>query len=241
MDWQKIVIMFAKTAFIVSSATVGITAVGLILNWVLTVVIVTQYYSLALQSIADVGVAARTAIGAIIAILPIVPFVIIVVIHTIVFPYLYFTNAKSYAITKGLHYLFHENKSYIPQVFGYITYKLAERFEKVGFQNLNDSSVVNFIKESFKKMEDAPKSVRFLFNFLMKKIPFQETFVAIIQDIELKKENSEAIGNKLAERLTSHLEEESLNPSLTSFWLLLVGNIILMVLVLKFLSSFYGN
>lgn len=241
MDWQKVVLVLAKTAFIVSSTTVGITAVGVVLNWFFTIVVVVQYYSLAAQSIADVGVAARTPIGTIIAILPIMPFVMAVIIYIFVFPYLYFKNAKSYAITKGLYYLFHENKSYVPHIFGYITFKIAEKFEQAGFKNFNDSSVVHFISGFFEKMEDAPKPIRFLFSHLMKKIPFQETFVAVTQDIELKKDNAETIGNKLAERLTSYVEKELLNPSLTPFWILFIGNIILMVVTLGFLGSFYGN
>lgn len=237
MDWQNVVKVTTqiavKTTWVVSIRILGLTIAGTLLNWSFITMVTIWNYQGVVAAMTHVELAAGSWIGTFMAVLLILlPFIIIIVSYVVVLPYLYFLSVRSYAITKGLNYLFKENQSHIAYVFSYFTGKVIEKLQ-------DSHSDIDFIRKIFKKRAGIPRPVQFLFNSLLGKLPFQETFLSIVQAIELKEDNVELIGNQIAEKLITYIESAVLSANLLYFWILLGGNLVLMLLTAQFLASFY--
>lgn len=244
MDWQNVVKVTTqiavKTTWVVSIRILGLTIAGTLLNWSFITMVTIWNYQGVVAAMTHVELAAGSWIGTFMAVLLILlPFIIIMVSYVVVLPYLYFLSVRSYAITKGLNYLFKENQSHIAYVFSYFTGKVIEKLQDSPSDSGIQSTIIDFIRKIFKKRAGIPRPVQFLFNSLLGKLPFQETFLSIVQAIELKEDNVELIGNQIAEKLITYIESAVLSANLFYFWVLLGSNLVLMLLTAQFLASFY--
>jgi hypothetical protein len=244
MDWQHIVKVTTrlaiKTTWIVSIRIVGLTSIGVLLNWIFVIMMMVWNYQGILLAVTHAEVATTSWLGALVAILlTLLPLIAVMVSYGLVLPYLYFLSVRSYAFTTGLNYLFKENQAHITHVFSYFTGKVIEKLRDSHSDSGIQSTIINFIKKFFTKMAGIPRPVQFLFTSLVGKLPFQATFLSIIQAIELKEDNVELIGNQVATKLTTYIESEVLSANLFYFWILLGSNLVLMLLTTQFLAQFY--
>ena len=132
MDWQHIVRVTTwlaiKTTWVVSIRIIGLTSVGVLLNWTFIIMMVIWNYQGILLAVTHAQVATASWLGTLVAVLlTLLPLIVVVVSYTLVLPYLYFLSVRSYAFTKGLNYLFKENQAHITHVFSYFTGKVIEK------------------------------------------------------------------------------------------------------------------
>ena len=244
MDWQLVVKvttqLVVKTSWVVSIRMFGLTSVGILLNWIFIIIMMVWNYQGILLAVTHAQAATSSWLGAFVAVsLTLLPFIVIVVSYVLVLPYLYFLSVRSYAFTKGLNYLFKNNQSHVVYIFSYFTGKLIEKLRDSHSDSDTQSTIIDFIKNFFTKMAGIPRPVQFLLTSLLGKLPWQATFMSIIQAIELQEANVELIGNQVAAKLTTYIESEVLRANLLYFWILLISNLGLMLLTIQFLASFY--
>lgn len=226
MSWKSTLKLVAGTSFVTLVRFIPIVSIGVLLNWLFLLL----FNSVLLDTfiITDIGVAGRSSVGAIIALLPIG---IVLMVFLVVFPVLYLLVAKSYAIKSGIRYIYRKKAT---AIFDYFIPKIVETSGELYQNNTTVVKVREISARSVAQMENMPKPIRMLYAFLVRKIPFQETFSEITKEIEISEKNYDLIAVNLNKLLSNQIEQELLNPSLKYFFLLITVNFITMYWVLSF-------
>lgn len=197
MEIKQILKTVAKTSFIVSSRVIGLTLLGILLNWcflgfwvlpkfIFSPVLFQQYGIVALLLFAVFGIA---------------------------FPIWYFNIARKFAFKKAVAAVFVDHSS---ELFAYFTDKLLEK-QSVG-------TALQFSNAAIRKLNNIPRPLRAIFGFLVEQIPFGESFMQIIENTEITNIDSNVVGNQLSGKLRIHLSDSVLQPSLKPVFYTLAAN-----------------
>jgi|VirMetMinimDraft_7_1064189.scaffolds.fasta_scaffold30207_1 hypothetical protein len=226
MGWKDTLKLIAGTSFVTLIRFIPIVAIGVLLNWIFFLIFSPILFDKFILT--DIGVAGRSSFGAILALLPIG---IVLTVFLAVFPILYLLIAKSYAVKSGIRYIYRKKAT---AIFEYFIPKLVEVSGDLYQENTTVIKVREISAKSVAKMKNMPKPIRMLYIYLVRKIPLQQTFSEVTKDTEIIEQNYGMIATGLNEKLSSHIEEELLNPSLKFFFLLIVLNFIAMYWVLSY-------
>lgn len=226
MSWKSTLKLIAGTSLVTLVRFIPIIAIGVLLNWLFFLLYRTVLFNTFI--ITDIGVAGRSGVGVLIALLPIGA---VLSLFLIVFPVLYLLVAKSYAIKSGIRYIYRKKAT---AIFEYFIPKIVETSGDLYQNNTTIVKVREISAKSVARMQNMPKPIRGLYVFLVRKIPFQQTFNEVTKEVEISEENYELIAMNLNKVLSKQIEQELLNPSLKYFFLLILLNFITMYWVLSF-------
>ncbi len=152
---------------------------------------------------------------------------ILIVGFMIGMPVAYFLIGKTYGIRRGLYFIFVEKKV---ALFEYIIYKiLTSAKEKV----LSQQTLKDRLANSKIWLAQLPRPIRLLTDFLLSKVPFNETLLEITKNQDINKENITAISEIIAKKLDEKTPVNLIAPSPKPIWVLVLINLMLMFVVLS--------
>ncbi len=152
---------------------------------------------------------------------------ILIVGFMIGMPVAYFLIGKTYGIRRGLYFIFVEKKV---ALFEYIIYKiLTSAKEKV----LSQQTLKDRLANSKIWLAHLPRPIRLLTDFLLSKVPFNETLLEITKNQDINKENITAISEIIAKKLDEKTPVNLIAPSPKPIWVLVLINLMLMFVVLS--------
>ncbi|MCU0391692.1 MAG: hypothetical protein MUE81_11300 [Thermoflexibacter sp.] len=202
MDIKENLKLVAKAGFNVIRSILVVVGLGITANWVFAVI---SFFAIKPLSVPIIG--------------------ILVLCFMVGMPIGYFLIGKTYGIRKGLAYLLKEKKIVF---FEYIIDKiLASSKEKI----LSYQALQNTLNNSQTWLNQLPKPVRLLANFLLAKIPFNEALLEVAKNQNISTTNLGNISEILAKKLDEKTEISLIAPDSKPLWILACVNIILMILV----------
>lgn len=216
MNWKDALKLMASAIVPALVKLMFVVVIGTLLNWIFLVVMSFRFLD--------------TFNNPTNSFLQLLPSLLLFIFFIIGFPFLYFLVGKSYAIKSALKSIFQKNA---PALFDYLVPKAVETIESYQ-HNETIVKTTNLSTNFISKIKNMPWFVRLLYRQLLKKIPFKSTFDSITENIELTEENYPSISQRLSEQLSSAIEQEFLDISLKSFFLLLLLNVVTMVVCAVF-------
>jgi hypothetical protein len=218
MNYSQILKTTARASFYVASRTIGSTAIGLVANIALLLLLIPEMRSL-FQS-ADSGSAASS----ISTLLAAWPATLTFIGFGIVFPVAYFILGKRHGMNKAVHYVIHSHREFFDTC---LTDKLTEHLKH--HSAVHHASKV--IPAYLQKMDNMPRLLRGLFRFLIKQADIGKTLSSIADQAEGKEFNEEVLSKTVKKSFDSLIKEKANRPSLAWLWMLLGINILLFVIL----------
>jgi len=220
-------IIIAKTSFKLILSFLILFIPVIFLNWLFLVIF---GFSIFENTVPEVGEASRVGM---LGIVIFIPFLLVVSVFLLLFPFLYFLVIKKIIIQRGLNVLVNHNKVVLIQ---YILNKLFEQFK---FESLNKETVVQVLNKAnsqIVKLNNLPFGIGWIVNHFVAKVPFAESLLQYVQQVEIKSNNIEIAGNELAVFVNEKINLELFDEKKTYYYLLLGINVIAMVVVAIYLT-----
>jgi len=138
-----------------------------------------------------------------------------------------------YAIQKGVHYAYVQNKD---TFYRYTTNKLVNFIDKNAAMSKGMVGAVGLAGKFMHKMDGMPFFFRKVMQVLSKVVPFVDIVDRINNDLELSASNESAIASRLANEADTYIQDELLQPDLTLFWILVGVNAVFFGLIMFFFA-----
>ncbi len=206
MDIKENLKIATKTGFITLRSIMVVLGFGVLLNWIFAIVAaITASHLSAL------------AIG------------LLVLVFVLGLPMVYFLIGKTYGIRRGLSYVIKEQKI---AFFQYIIGKMLETSQAT---NLNYEGLKNQLVNTASWLNTLPQPFRWVAQYLIGKVPFNETLLEVVKSQDINMGNINTISESVAKKLDEKTTIDILEPDVKPFWVVVGLNIILMVLMVKFM------
>ncbi len=220
-------VIIAKTSFKLILNFLVLFIPIILLNWLFLTIF---GFSIFENTVPEVGEASRVGI---IGIVIFIPFLLVISVFLLFFPFLYFLVIKKIMIQKGLNILLNQNKVILIQ---YILNKLFEQFK---FKSLNKDTIsqaINKANNQLVKLNNLPFAIGWVVNYFIAKVPFSESLMQYVQQVEIKNDSIEVAGNELAAFVNEKINLELFDEKKTYYYLLLLVNILAMIACVIYLT-----
>ena len=155
----------------------------------------------------------------------------LVVLFLAILPLYYLWKARGQAITTGIRQIYIGGEGLVRKVVdGLVTSVIGSDDE----ENKVTSKLVSGAFALVRKTENLPLPIRWVLNYFMDKVPFQESFSQVAEEIEVNSENAELISDRVFEKVDDYIKDEVLNTGVIRFWITLALNLIVIGLVYYF-------
>lgn len=216
MNWKETLQLVVAATLPALAKLVFMVLVGALLNWIFLLIFGNQFWTVLMANKPSFGAK--------------LPGILFFVLFVFGFPVFYFLVGKSYAIKATLQHIYQKKA---PAIFEYFVPKVVELAGTTVVNNQTVASIKNLHGNFVAKIPNMPWLLRLLYAYLVQKIPFKTTLDEIAEKTPLTEENYSSISQQLSQKLSSHIENELLGVSFKNFFLLLIVNVIIMVVVVK--------
>jgi hypothetical protein len=98
-------------------------------------------------------------------------------------------------------------------------------------QALSHEGVKNLLSKPSEWLQKIPKPIQLASNQLMQRVPFNDILLEVSKNQDISADNLKAVSTTVAKKIDEKIDITLLEPSTTPIWLLVGGNIALMIAV----------
>lgn len=201
MDIKENLKFIAQTGLITAKNIIGLLLLGLFINWSFAItVLVLPHFHS--------------------------PFVVILlaIFFMVLAPIPYAIVGKVFGVRKGLAHLVNEQK------ISLIEYLIHKMLTSAKDQALNYDKVKNLLSKPTEWLKKLPKPVQLAADQLMARVPFNDILLEVAKNQDISEENVKNVSAVVAKRIDEKIDIQLLEPSTRPIWLLVTGNIALIIL-----------
>ncbi len=212
-------VVIAKTSFKLILNFFLLFIPVILLNWLFLAIFGFDIFE---NTVPQVGEASRMGM---LGIIVFIPFLLVFSVFLLFFPILYFLVIKKIMIQKGLNSLVNQNKVILIQ---YILNKIFEQFKFTSLNKENIQQIMNKANSQLVKLSNLPFGIRWVVNYFLAKVPFSESLMQYIQQVEIKNDNLEIAGSELSNFINEKINIDLFDEKKTYYYLLLLVNVVAM-------------
>lgn len=148
------------------------------------------------------------------------------------FPFVYIWSSRLHGFKSALLYLYKKHRVQFYEVFTNVFLKFKKESEETSETKKETQENLNYhgLKRHLTRLEKIPKPLKFLFGYLLDRLPLAKLVKDVLKDEQVNQQNERHAQAVLTDRFDAYITKKLLAPSLGWFWILLIFNLVLMAL-----------